>query len=184
MGWSRRPLRPVAMPPQLPLPKRKKRKRRRRRCLTTSLAPVPTTTWDSVSSTKEPGYRVIKARLWGNGRRRRRKGKSRRNNSIEDDKNRQYMFHSCFITSQVSVKYVFSIQFRRGPAYEDCQIIFRFSRCTVYNRLLILPALLESNFSSGLKQFKGIFIVGNDFLSRPGLKQFKGIFIVGNDFLS
>merc|ERR1719431_2074547 len=97
------------MPPQLPLPKRKKRKRRRRRCLTTSLAPVPTTTWDSVSSTKESGYRVIKARLWGNRRRRRRKGKDK--NLVETIQLKMIrianMFHSCFITSQVSVKYVF-----------------------------------------------------------------------------
>merc|ERR1719431_1291340 len=123
------------MPPQLPLPKRKKRKRKRRRCLTTSLAPVPTTTWDSVSSTKESGYRVIKARLWGNRRRRRRKGKDK--NLVETIQLKMIRIAKyvsfMFYTSQVSVKYVFSIQFRRGPAYEDCQIIFRFSRCTVYN---------------------------------------------------
>merc|ERR1712142_426912 len=143
-------------------PKRKKRKRSSRRCQTTSLAPVPTTTWDSVSSTKESGYRVIKARLWGNRRRRRKgKDKSRRNNSIEDDKNRQYVSFM-FYESSVS-EICFPYSFDEGQ-HEDCQIIFRFSRCTVYNCLLILPALLEGNFSSGLKQFKGIFIVGNNFL--------------------
>merc|ERR1719495_2263166 len=98
------------MPPPLPLPKRKKRKRRRRRCLTTSLAPVPTTTWDSVSSTKESGYRVIKARLWGNRRRRRRKGEDKsRQKTIQLKMIRianMFFIHVLF-TSPVSVKCFF-----------------------------------------------------------------------------
>ena len=68
------------------------------------------------------------------------------------------------------MKYVFHMQFRRGAAMRlSFQMIFRFSRFPQFAIVYwsFPRCARESNFSSDLKQFKGIFIVGNDFLSRP-----------------